>query len=73
MSLTNSQRKPTTNIRHKIPLLNVQTLGASCGYGEGATRDEAIADALMKAKATDPDARFSEFTGHVHFAGGVNC
>lgn len=73
MSVSKSRRKPTTNIRHKIPLLNVQALGAQCVYGEGATRDEAIADALMKAKTSDPNARFSEFTGHVHFAGGLNC
>lgn len=55
---------------YKIPLVNLQTIGASCGYGEGNTRDEAIADALRQAREIDPNAFFEG--GSVCFAGGVN-
>jgi hypothetical protein len=55
----------------KVYLVNSQTLGAMCGYGEGKTREEAIADALRKARETDPDARYEG--GQVWFRGGVNC
>lgn len=55
----------------KVYLVNVQTLGAMCGYGTGKTKDEAIADALKRARETDPQAWYAN--GQVYFRGGVNC
>jgi len=57
----------------RVPLINVQTLGAKAGYGEGKTRDEAIADALARAKQIDPNAKYDAQCGGVTFAGGMNC
>ena len=57
----------------KVELVNTQTLGARCGYGEGRTLEEAQADALRKARQDDPDARLSQSGYQVLFAGGVNC
>jgi hypothetical protein len=56
--------------KRKVYLTNSQTLGAMCGYGEGQTSEEAIADALRKARAMDPDAYYQG--GTVWFRGGVN-
>lgn len=55
----------------KVRLVNVQTLGASCGYGVGNTLELAIADALRIARETDANAYYEG--GVVCFAGGVNC
>jgi hypothetical protein len=55
---------------YKVALLNVQTIGAQCGYGAGKTKEAAIADALRKARAMDPKAYYA--AGQVCFAGGVN-
>lgn len=61
----------TTDKLFKVNLLNVQTIGASCGYGEGRTHAEAIAAALRIARERDPKAYYA--SGQVLFAGGVNC
>jgi hypothetical protein len=57
--------------QHRVYLLNVQTIGAQCGYGEGTTKAEAIAAALEIARKRDPEAVYD--AGHVLFCGGVNC
>lgn len=54
----------------KVYLVNVQTVGAYCGYGEGRTREEAIAAALRLARQTDPNAYYH--FGSVCFSGGIN-
>jgi len=54
----------------KVYLVNVQTTGAMCGYGQGRTREEAIADALRKAREMDSNAYYEG--GVVCFAGGIN-
>jgi len=56
---------------HKVELVNVQTIGAQCGYGYGRTREAAIEDALRKAREMDPNARYEG--GVVWFRGGINC
>ena len=56
----------------RIYLVNVQTLGAYCGYGQGETREEAIEDALRIARQYDPDAYYNAQAGCVCFAGGIN-
>lgn len=57
---------------HKVYLVNCQTIGASCGYGIGKTKEEAIADAIELAKHKgDPNPRYEG--GQVWFRGGVNC
>jgi hypothetical protein len=61
------------NASFRVELVNVQTIGARCGYGVGATLEEAQADALRQAKERDPEAKLSENGYQVHFAGGVNC
>lgn len=57
----------------KVELVNVQTIGARCGYGEGKTLKEAQEAALKKAREQDPNAELSESGYQVYFAGGVNC
>ena len=57
----------------RVELVNVQTIGARCGYGEGQTLESAQADALRKAREQDKDARLSAGGYQVFFAGGVNC
>lgn len=57
----------------RVYLCNVQTIGARCGYGEGRTHDEAIANALQLARRRDADAYYDKQSGTVCFAGGVNC
>lgn len=44
----------------KVELVNVQTIGARCGYGEGKTLEEAQQDALRRARERDPQAYLSE-------------
>lgn len=56
----------------EVSLKNADTLGAMCGYGEGATHLEAVRDALEKARRTDPHARYSPGTDQVVFSGGIN-
>lgn len=57
----------------KVHLVNVQTLGAACGYGEGKTLAEAQQDALRRARERDPGAYLSPGGHQVYFAGGINC
>ena len=59
--------------QYRVPLCNVQTLGASAGFGFGRTKEEAIANAIALANETDPEARYNPSTGTVDFAGGINC
>jgi hypothetical protein len=56
----------------RVPLINTQTIGAQCGWGEGRTLEQAQSDALRKARETDPAAQLSATGWQVHFAGGVN-
>lgn len=58
---------------YRVQLVNCQTIGARCGYGEGKTLEEAQEDALRRARERDPNARLSECGYQVWFAGGVNC
>jgi hypothetical protein len=55
----------------RVYLVNVQTLGAMCGWGSGRTHAEAVSNALQKARQMDPGAWFE--SGQVFFRGGVNC
>jgi hypothetical protein len=57
----------------RVELVNVQTIMARCGYGEGRTFAEAQEDALRKAREIDPDAYLSECGDEVRFAGGIHC
>lgn len=58
---------------YKVVLINLQTLGASCGYGEGKTLQEAQENALKLAKERDPKAYLSDSGYQVYFCGGINC
>ena len=58
---------------YRVELVNYQTMGARCGYGEGRSLEEAQLDALRRARQSDPDARLSGGGYQVWFAGGVNC
>ena len=58
---------------YRVRLINYQTLGARCWWGEGQTHDEAIAEALRIARRTDPDAYYDAASDTVCFAGGINC
>ena len=57
----------------RVRLVNIQTLGAQCGWGEGRTREEAIAAALRLARRDDPAAAYDPQSGTVGFRGGINC
>lgn len=54
----------------KIYLCNVKVIGQRCGFGEGSTRQAAIADAMIQAKARDENAKYNQNTGTVDFNGG---
>lgn len=56
----------------RVELVNVQTVNAGCGWGEGKTLKAAQEDAMRKALERDPHARLSEGGGQVYFRGGVN-
>lgn len=58
---------------YRVQLVNYQTIGALCGYGEGKSLKDAQEDALRRARERDPDAKLSECGYQVWFAGGVNC
>lgn len=58
---------------YRVELVNMQTIGAHCGYGEGKTLIDAQNDALQKARERDPDAHLSDSGYRVFFAGGINC
>lgn len=58
---------------YRVELINVQTVGACCGYGYGDTLEEAQEDALRRARESDPNAYLSENGYSVRFAGGINC
>ena len=77
MSDRNAKREPgETKMakakRIRVYLVNYQTLGAMCGFGEGWTKEEATEKALAKARVFDPNAYVVAGVG-VYFAGGVNC
>ena len=57
----------------KVELVNSQTIGAHCGYGEGPTIAIAQADALNQARQRDPKAKLNDSGTQVWFAGGINC
>ena len=57
----------------RVELVNYQTIGARCGYGEGKTLQAAQEDALRKARERDPNAKLSDGGYQVYFAGGINC
>lgn len=57
----------------RVELVNVETLHARCGYGEGKTLEAAQEDALRRARERDPKAYLSAGGYHVYFRGGVNC
>jgi len=58
---------------YKVEMINYQTLGAMCGYGEGKTLKKAQEDALRQARQRDPNAQLTPSGSQVWFAGGVNC
>ncbi len=58
---------------YRVELINVQTVGARCGYGEGKTLSAAQTDALRRAQERDPNAKLSTSGYQVYFAGGINC
>lgn len=58
---------------YRVELVNYQTIGARCGYGEGRTLEAAQEDALRKAREQDPNAKLNASGYQVWFAGGVNC
>lgn len=60
-------------VPYRVPLCNVQTLGASAGYGFGKTKEEAIVNAIAEAQKTDKNARYNPQTNTVDFRGGANC
>jgi hypothetical protein len=53
----------------KVPLVNDGSIGTRCGYGEGRTKEEAVEDALSKARERDPNAYYEG--GEVHFRADV--
>lgn len=59
----------------RVYLVNSQTLGAACGYGEGRTVREAAEAALRIARERDSEATYigTDRGGQVWFRGGVNC
>ena len=63
----------TKSKRFRVELVNVQTIMARCGYGEGKTLVEAQEDAIRKAREIDPDAYLSDCGDEVRFAGGIHC
>lgn len=79
MTTNNKTRKDetmktsTTTRQFKVVLVNVQTIGARCGYGEGHTLEAAQNDALQQARRRDPHAYLSNGGYEVYFAGGINC
>ena len=56
---------------YRIYLVNLRSLGTSCGYGEGPTRQEAINNALEKARERDPNAVYDESSNQVLFTESV--
>jgi hypothetical protein len=57
----------------RVELVNVQTIMARCGYGEGRTLAQAQQDAMRKAQEQGQDAQLSDCGYEVRFAGGINC
>lgn len=57
---------------YKVFLVNIQTLEAHSGYGEGQTLEEAQAAALRLAREYDPQAQLAANGRHVWYRGGVN-
>jgi pyridoxal/pyridoxine/pyridoxamine kinase len=55
----------------KVHLHNVRAILSRPGYGEGETHAEAIASALEKARAQDPDAVYVADRDVVEFRGVV--
>jgi hypothetical protein len=55
----------------RVYLVNVDTLHAMCGWGEGKSEQQAVEAALRKARETDPAAWYQPGVG-VCFHGGAN-
>lgn len=53
-------------------IINTNVLGQRCGYGEGDTREEAVANALVLAwQRGHTGARYNPATESVEFSGEV--
>ena len=65
-----------TNNLIRVRLVNVDTIGASAGYGEGRTLEEAQDDGLARAERATvigaPQPWF-ETDREICFHGGINC
>jgi len=60
--------------RYRVELVNVQTIGARCGYGEGETLEDAQREAMRRL--TDEQRRTASLSScgyMVRFEGGINC
>lgn len=58
----------------RVELVNRQTLGARCGYGEGRTLQEAQQNAIAIANQTPNAHPILTSSGYqCWFSGGVNC
>lgn len=58
----------------KVYLCNVSSIGTHCGYGEGRTREEAIKDALDRARREyGPNVMYNPQSGQVEFSAPVYC
>ena len=59
---------------YRVELVNRQTIGARCGYGEGRTLAEAQQNAIDIANRTqNANPALTESGYQVWFNGGVNC
>jgi len=67
--------KTATTQVTKVRIVNVQTIGARCGFGTGQTLAEAQADALRIANIYYPtgNPRLSPDGWEVFVDGGINC
>lgn len=54
----------------KVHIGNRDALGQSCGYGEGRTREEAVAKAIELAGGSAKNASYDSQSGMVWFDGG---
>jgi hypothetical protein len=53
-------------------IINTNAIGQRCGYGEGETREEAVANALVEAWSRGyTGARYNPSTDSVEFCGEV--
>jgi len=54
---------------YKVDLCNSRAILARVGYGEGDTHQEAIDNALAKAREQDPNARYVADSNTVVYSG----